>query len=661
MTFFLFLSLSTIQAAGLVALVCGSHYKLAHIIGPSGVSLGSLIGLVPVLSVMITGNALSGEMVWRMPFGPLAWRIDHLSAFFLLPIFVLSAASAVYGGLYLQSGPQGRKNSGVSWFFFGLLVDSMALVVIARNGFFFLLVWEIMSLSSFFLVTYEHEEDSVRQAGWIYLVATHIGTAFLLALFVLLARETGSMSFDSFEALRFHQGNIAGFAFILALIGFGTKAGFIPFHVWLPEAHPAAPSHVSALMSGVMIKTGIYGLVRILTFLSPFQSWWGYVLIGFGLISGILGVVFALAQHDIKRLLAYHSVENIGIIALGLGLGVIGACGNLPGLAFLGFGGALLHVLNHALFKGLLFLSAGSVLHATGTRNMESLGGLIKPMPWTAATFAVGSVAICGLPPLNGFISEFFLYSGAFHAIGRIGVSVPAAAVMIGLAMIGSLAVACFTKVFGVVFLGETRSTLPQQVHESGAAMLLPMFGLAAGCVVVAAAAPWLISWISPVIAVVAGVSAETVQTHLALVQAPLQWITRISALLLAATTLFWCFRNLLLSRRAVTVTGTWDCGYVRPTPRMQYTASSFASPLTRIFSGVLQSRTHAEPVIGLFPRKASFHSQMEDLFHHRIYEPFFNGLDRLRDRLQWIQEGRVQIYVLYIAATLLALLIWNL
>jgi formate hydrogenlyase subunit 3/multisubunit Na+/H+ antiporter MnhD subunit len=279
-----------------------------------------------------------------------------------------------------------EKALGVSWFFFNLLVASMALVVVARNGILFLVAWELMALASFFLVTMQDDEERVRDAGRTYLVASHLGTAFLLVLFIMLAGGTDSLDFDRFAA-----GSHAGLLFILAAIGFGTKAGFVPLHVWLPEAHPAAPSHVSAVMSGVMIKTGIYGLVRTLTFLGPLPAWAGWLLVGVGVTSGVLGVLFALAQHDLKRLLAYHSVENIGIITLGLGLGLVGLRAGFAPLAVLGFAGALLHVLNHALFKGLLFLGAGAVLHGTKTRDMEELGGLLKRMPWTGPLFLIGA------------------------------------------------------------------------------------------------------------------------------------------------------------------------------------------------------------------------------------------------------------------------------
>jgi formate hydrogenlyase subunit 3/multisubunit Na+/H+ antiporter MnhD subunit len=282
--------------------------------------------------------------------------------------------------------------------FFNLLLASMLLVVTARNGVLFLVSWEIMSLSSFFLVMFEDEKPGVREAGWTYLVTTHLGTALLLAMFVLLGRNSGSLDFDALSAPE----AIAGVVFLLGLIGFGTKAGLMPLHVWLPEAHPVAPSYVSAVMSGVMIKMGIYGLLRTLTWLGEPPAWWGWTLLVLGVVSGVLGVLYALAQHDLKRLLAYHSVENIGIIAMALGVGLLGVHYRIPAMAALGFTGGLLHVVNHALFKSLLFLGAGSVLHATGVGDLDRLGGLLKRMPITGTTFLIGAAAICGLPPLNG-------------------------------------------------------------------------------------------------------------------------------------------------------------------------------------------------------------------------------------------------------------------
>ncbi len=353
-----------------------------------------------------------------------------------------------------------------------------------------------MSLASFFLVMFDHEKDEVMRAGWTYLAATHLGTAFLLVMFLVLGAG-GSLDFSALTA----SGLPAALVFAAALIGFGTKAGFVPLHVWLPEAHPAAPSHVSALMSGVMIKTGIYGLLRVMTFLGAPAAWWGWSLVVIGAVSGVAGVLFALAQHDLKRLLAYHSVENIGIIALGLGIGILGTVSANPVVAAMGFCGALLHVVNHGIFKSLLFLGAGSVLHATGTRAIDRLGGLIKSMPVTGAAFLVGAAAICALPPLNGFVSEFLVYSAAFNSVAA-GTQVWGGMVVIGgLALIGGLAAACFTKAFGVVFLGEPRSRDAVGVHEAPLSMCWPMATLAALCLAIGLTAPWMVELVMPAVA----------------------------------------------------------------------------------------------------------------------------------------------------------------
>ena len=521
--FLMLLAVSILVLSGVLSLVLGRQARRATVTGVGGAVLGGLIGLVPTVSVLWTGRVETWRGAWQVPLGSFSVQLDALSAFFLLPILGLATVAALYGGEYLMAY-RSRKNLGAAWFFFNLLVASMVMVALAQNGVLFLLAWEIMSLASFFLVTFENEQETVRQAGWTYLVATHLGTVFLLVLFLLLGRQAGSLDFDRFLAASGSIAPMAGVAFSLALIGFGTKAGFMPLHVWLPEAHPAAPSHVSALMSGVMIKTGIYGLLRTLTFLGPPASWWGWVLIGIGLVSGLGGVLFALAQHDLKRLLAYHSVENIGIIALGLGVGVLGLALHQPALAVLGLAGGLLHVLNHALFKGLLFLGAGAVIHATGTRDIEHLGGLIRRMPWTAAMFFIGSVAICGLPPLNGFVSEFLIYVGAFTGLGLSGVSVWGTATIAGLAMIGGLAAACFTKAFGIVFLGEPRSELAH-VHEAGWAMLAPMAVLAIGCVAVGFLAPQVVAAMKPVIGSVTGLGNTAIEGGLALAIEPLRWV----------------------------------------------------------------------------------------------------------------------------------------
>ena len=481
-----------------------------------------------------------------MPCGSFFIELDALSAFFLIPVFLLSALAAVYGGGYLMKYKK-TKRLGFAWFCYALLVASMAMVCLARNAVLFLLAWEIMALASFFLVAFEHEKPEVRRASWIYLVATHLGTACLLVMFLLLGAAAGSLDFDRFAGSLPAQ--VSGICFILALIGFGTKAGIIPFHVWLPEAHPAAPSHVSALMSGIMIKTGIYGIIRMLSFLGAPPLWWGWLLLAIGIVSGVLGVVYALAQHDLKGLLAYHSVENIGIIMMGLGVGMIGWSAGMPSVAILGMTGGLLHVLNHALFKGLLFLGAGSVYQAAHTREIDLLGGLIKKMPVTACCFLIGAVAISGLPPLNGFVSEFLIYLASLRGATAMGadVAIPLFLAVGSLALIGGLAAACFTKAFGIVFLGEPRSQDAAHAREAHPLMLVPMLLLAAACIGVGLLGMVVVPALSGVVSGILGFNAGP---ELKTAAGSLRSITIGSVALLLLIALVAWLRRVLLSGR---------------------------------------------------------------------------------------------------------------
>ncbi len=627
----------------------------------TGMVTGALCIVIPALEAISGADPVRLRYPWGIPYGEFFLELDALSAWFILPISVLVALSAIYGVEYLGIGCR-RSSSGAHWFFYGLLASSMVLVVLARNALLFLILWEVMALASFFLVTLDDEDAGTREAGWIYLVATHLGTAFLMAFFLILGQQNGTLDFDQWAVAGAPSPGTAGLLFILALIGFGTKAGFVPMHVWLPEAHPAAPSHVSAVMSGVMIKTGIYGLMRAITFLGPPENWWGFLMIGVGLTSGILGVLFALAQHDLKRLLAYHSVENIGIIALGIGLGLVGMSAHLPAMTALGFAGALFHVLNHALFKGLLFLGAGGVAHGAGTRDMDRLGGLYKRMPWTALSFLTGAVAISGLPPLNGFVSEFLIYLGAYRGViaGGIGPAIAGLAAVAGLALIGGLAAACFAKAFGIVFLGEPRTEDAAQSHESGAGMRLPMLMLAAACALIGLMAPMMTGVLEPSLRVLApgtsmpGPAWQDVRTILIRITAAAGVLTLLLILLA------W-LRTVLLKKRRVETGVTWDCGYALPSAHMQYTASSFAQPLTELFKPVLHTAEEVHLPEGILPATASFESQTPDLCHSNLYEPAFTKLSRGLSKAKWLQHGNVQVYILYIALTLITLLIWKL
>jgi hydrogenase-4 component B len=657
------LALAVIVAGGIGALLARGYPKMATTYGLGGAVVGAVLGLVGSVWVLVEPGAMDTlRLPWAIPYGSFYVEADALSAFFLLPIFLLAGLAAVYGARYLWS-PKYEQRLGIHWAFFNLLTVSMVMVVIARNAVLFLVAWEVMALASFFLVTMDNERESVQRAGWTYLVATHLGTMALLFFFILIGSKAGSLDFDRFAAAGSLLHPQASLFFVLALIGFGTKAGIVPLHVWLPEAHPAAPSHVSAVMSGVMIKTGIYGVMRTLTWLGPPPVGWALILIGIGCVSGVLGVLLALAQHDLKRLLAYHSVENIGIIFLGLGIGTLGQATGLPAQMVLGYGGALLHTLNHAIFKGLLFLGAGSVQHATQILDMEHTGGLLRHMPWTGTMFLTGAVAICGLPPLNGFISEFMIYAGAFQGVQLLNAwgALPVLITIIALALIGGLAVACFTKAFGIVFLGQPRSAQAAQAHESNGAMRWPMVILAALCVIIGLSAPLTLTMLKPVLENLVNLSAGDTLRLFDQIQVPLILIVAVSltfAVLVAA--LAW-LRYTRVSGRMRTDAVTWDCGYERPTPHMQYTASSFAQPFMNLVAGALRLRKRIKRPEGYFPPEGNFASEAPDVCTASFWKPVFKGMEWLLLRFRWMQTGSIHLYILYIAISLIVLLIWKL
>jgi len=659
---FLLTAVGVLLGGGVLCLLAGRAPKLASFIGPATAALGGLLALGQALAMLLHGQEVLFHASWSVPLGSVTLGLDALSAVFVAPIGLVSALAAIYGREYLAAYA-GRKKLGPAWFFYNLLVATMLVVVVARNGFLFLFAWEVMTLASFFLVMFEHEQPEVCRAGWTYLVASHLGTAFLFGLFVLLGREAETLDFATFSIAP----KLAGAAFLLAVVGFGTKAGFMPLHVWLPEAHPAAPSHVSAVMSGVMIKVGLYGLLRTLTVLGPPAEWWGWLLVAIGAVSGIFGVTFALAQHDLKRLLAYSSVENVGIIALGLGLGLLGVSYNNPAMATFGFAGAILHMVNHALFKSLLFLGAGAVYHATGTRSLDQLGGLLKRMPTTGAAFALGAAAISGLPPLNGFVGEWLIYVAAFRGLVTGSASAttwPLASILaIGaLALIGGLAAACFTKAFGIVFLGEPRTERAQHAHEAGPAMRGPMLLLAAGCVLVGLSGWLLLPTLGLTVRQLLPLQADTqVTLSLAAAQMSLRMVALGALLLVTLVIGLVLVRKRLLAGREVTEAGTWDCGYAAPTARIQYTASSFSQPITSFLRQLLQTEEECRKPEGLFPKHASLRTETPDVFRQRLMEPVFALLGWMAVKLHRLQHGRMQLYVLYVALTLLILLIWKL
>ena len=617
---------------------------------------GSLLGLGGLGAALREAPAATWSMPWLLPWGHFSVTLDALSIIFLLPVFVVPALGAVYGLSYWKQDehPQNGRRLGL---FYGLLAGSMAMVVIARDGVLFLIAWEAMALAAYFASTVDERNPDVRRAGWVYLIATHAGTLCLIAMFALWHNVTGSFALTPSVLMPAAMG---GTLFVLALIGFGFKAGLMPLHVWLPGAHANAPSHVSAVMSGVMLKMGVYGIVRMTALLPAPAPWWGGVLLAVGAITGIAGIAFALGQHDIKRLLAYSSVENIGIIAMGLGLALLGRSQGRADWVVLGLASALLHVWNHALFKSLLFFVAGAVIHAADTREMDRLGGLAKAMPRTALLFVVGAVAICALPPLNGFVSEWLLYIGLFRTLRPGGPPAMAAAAMaaVGLAMIGALAVACFVKLFGTVFLGMPRSDVARHAHDPHASMMFPMTLLATGCVALGVIPIVTLPLLERAAGAWALLPENTPPAIVGL--APLYMISLLGLGLmglLAAVT----FIGMLLTRaRATRSAGTWDCGYAQPTARIQYTGSSFTQMLVVLFTFIVWPRRHEPNVTGTSPKRTQFKSVMPDTVLDRLVAPVFRSVGEYLPRLRVLQQGQTQYYVLYVLVTVVLLLLWG-
>ncbi|NLF22388.1 MAG: hydrogenase [Lentisphaerae bacterium] len=615
---------------------------------------GGLLGLVGVVCARVAAPAPALSLAWGFQHSRFSVAVDPISVLFLLPIFLIPMLGSVYGlGYWRQAEhPANGCRLGLAY---GLLAGAMALVVIARDGLLFLVAWEVMALAAYFAASAEDDKVEVRRAGWIYLIATHIGTLCLLALFALWRQATGSFALTAGAAI---PSEAAGTLFLLAAIGFGFKAGLMPLHVWLPGAHANAPSHVSAVMSGVMLKMGVYGIVRMTALLPAPAPWWGPVLLAAGAFSSLTGIAFAIGQRDLKRMLAYSSIENLGIIAMGLGLALLGRAQGHAEWVLLGLGGALFHVWNHSLFKSLLFFNAGAIIHATETREIDRMGGLAKRLPVVMVLFVVAAAAICALPPLNGFAGEWVLYIGLFRTLGLGDApGAPAAALAaVALAMTGALAVACFVKALGAVFLGAPRSASPRHVHQPGVAMVAPMVLLAVACVLIGLC-PRLIT---PLLDAAVGAWSGQSQPLSTASVVPLKALACAGGALvglLAAWALV-----LKANRRAKPVrTGlTWDCGYAAPTGRMEYTGSSFGDSLVKLTVFLLWPKKNQPALHGLFPKRSRFKIIVPDTVLDRLVTPLFRATGRFLPWLRVLQRGQTHVYVLYILVVVIVLLIWG-
>jgi hydrogenase-4 component B len=669
-------------AAGLLFL---RQEKAANVLSFGLASLSALCGVVACASALATGSAAENQSVELVgslvPYVQFTVRLDPLGAFFGLIVSLLGLALSIYSLGYAR-GFFGRKNVGVLGAFFNLLLLATTLVFLASNAFFFLIAWEIMALSAYCLVSFEHEKEETRNAGVLYFVMSHLGTGCLILGFLLLFQSAGGQAPGDYSFAGFHLlGNQMSpghrnAAFLLFLIGFGVKAGIVPLHIWLPAAHPVAPSNVSAIMSGVIIKTGIYGMTRVFfDFLGTPPNWWGVTVLTIGTISAVLGVLYALMEHDLKRLLAYHSIENIGIILMGLGASLMFLHSGHPVLASLALIAGLYHTINHAVFKALLFLGAGAVLHATHTRNMEEMGGLAKRMRWTALFFLVGAVAISALPPLNGFISEWLTYQSLLQGFGTttslIRLMFPISGAM--LALTGALAAACFVKAFGITFLAQPRSDHAKQAHEVSFTMLLGQGMLTAVCVFLGLFPTVFLKLFDPLTQQLTG---EQLSRQLSAANglvlagsASANWGGSVSTLGIAL--MFLCLLPvplvlwLCFARRSRTRIGpTWDCGLRGLTPQMEYTATGFSKPLRMIFKTLFRPRREVQREYDFSPYFTTtirFESHVEEVFQTRIYRPLNRLVLRLSRRLRALQAGSLQAYLIYIFITLLLLLLFAL
>ncbi len=655
----------------------------------TGISIASgAIGLTAAVAILLGKSAAPLEFRGALPIMTLHMKLDPLAAFFLVPIFFIGTLASIYGIGYWPQSRHPRNGSGLrAWF--GLLIAGMAVLTVAASAMSFLLAWEIMAISAFFLIATEDHKPTARQAAWVYLAATHGSTLLLFGLFAFMHQITGTWNFAELHTKGPHAASVAvqSIVFLLALAAFGMKAGMMPLHFWLPDAHASAPSHVSATLSGVMIKMGIFGLLRILLLLPAHPLGWGVLMMISGLVSTFLGVLWAIGQHDLKKLLAYHSVENIGIILIGLGLALIGRASHHPVWVILGLAGCLLHIWNHSLFKSLLFLSGGSAIHAAGTTDIDKMGGFSRAMPLTAVLFLTGACAICGFPPLNGFISELFIYLGLFHTMKAMPILAGGAVV---LAMAGALAAACFTKAFGAAFLGARRH-VGKAVHEVAATMWVPMLILAAACLLIGLfpaalcgplqrTADELVPRVRPRPSIQMSVISPTVSgvnsqrkvpwfayRHLQSALPHLTGLIPFGVMTTAAISLLgvilaagWIGKRFAKSRSRP----TWDCGYVRPSPRMQYTASSLGQLLLRSFEPLSSVRRTTRPMRSLrgwIPARNSFHTRADDPVLSGILIPAWHTIQRMMRVGKFLQQGSGQSYLLYMLGALIGLLACNL
>lgn len=630
--------------SGFFAGIFSNKFKIAVLSLLTVIASG--LCLIPVVNTLVTGENSIKTFVFNELFGAVNFVIDPLAAFFVVVIAIMSPLAVIYSNGYLKPYIEKGKNINSHLVFLPVLIASMMTVVTCQNAFMFLICWEIMSLSSFFLVIFENEKKDVLKAGIKYLVFMHISVLFIMIAFALLSVKAGSFDFNAFKSVLGENVHFANIVFALLFIGFGTKAGFVPFHSWLPDGHPAAPSHVSAVMSGVMIKTGIYGILRTVALVGIPSKSMAYTVLIISLVSALYGVLYAITQCDLKRLLAYSSIENISIIGMGIGVGMLGLAYNNPIVAVLGFTGGILHILNHSIFKELLFMGAGSVYTKTHTRNIEILGGLIKSMPKTALLFLVGAVAICGIPPFNGFVSEFLVYLGMFKglSIHNFFSVIMILFAIAGLALIGTMAVLCFSKAFSIVFLGMPRSDAAQKVqNDVNCSMLFPMGILALLALGIGLCPQYLFALVLKPVNVLIDTKGLSLCEPVSLMEIVAIFVGAFLLFIIALIVM-----KIIFTRGKIEMHETWGCGYNRANNHMQYTASSYASPFLSMLNPLFKKVFDVEKPRKLFPQSAHFSLQVEDIEEAYVIEPILKSDEWFLSKFEGIQSGNIQSYIKY-------------
>jgi formate hydrogenlyase subunit 3/multisubunit Na+/H+ antiporter MnhD subunit len=638
-----------VMMAGLVGLIIVRE-KYRPLLTLIIILANTILSSIPSVSALM-GDVQTGVVNIPHFMGNMPVKIDGLSAWFILIINFTSITGILYGSGYLKAYSQLKTNLQMHWVFYILFHFSMVWVCIFDHGIGFLIAWELMSLSSLMLVIFEFQNKKTIKAGIIYMVEMHLSVVLLTLGFLMLYVTTGSFNFESLAQVSLSNKTI--WIFVLLLAGFAIKAGFIPFHTWLPYAHPAAPSHVSGVMSGVIVKLGIYGMIRVLMYLPNDWMLFGEAILTLSVITALYGIANAAVKYDFKQMLAYCTIENIGIIGIGIGLGLMGIGSGDKTMAVLGFSGALLHTLNHSLFKSLLFYGAGSVYQQTHTRNIERLGGLIKKMPVTAVFFLIGSMAIGGVPPFNGFVSEFIIYTGLFKGLlGFQGISQSILLVMTitGLVIVGGMSLITFTKTFGVVFLGNPRKVLHNEPKETSFTMLLPQYLIVAAMMSIAIFPQFFFVSANKVVFSAFAIDSTSPAISVAPIINNIGSIGKVSAAFMALVAVVFGIRWLLIRHRQSVVYETWGCGYVAPVKKAQYTGQSYTRSFGLLFASILRQNKKAEKLTKekLYPGNHSYSTRYVDILEKYFVVPLAKRLTFTLNYFQFIQNGHIQSYVLY-------------